>query len=495
MITKIQKYINWRWNCEGGYKEFLFIAFPLILSTSSWSLEHFIDRMFLTWYSPATVAAAMPSGMLNFIIISLFLGTVGYVDTFVAQYYGAKMDKDIGPIVWQGVYLSIIGSLVLALTIPFAGNIFALFGHTNEIRDLETSYYRILCFGAFPVIASSALAGFYAGRGKTWIIMWVNFISTLICIVFDYILIFGKYGFPELGINGAAISNVIAGTVGFLIYLVAISKTTNIAKYNTLSIKPSLQIIKRIFKFGFPNGVQFLLDMAGFTTFVMIVGKLGTDNLAATNIALNINSIAFMPIIGCGIAVSILVGKYIGMNKADFASRSAYSGFHLTILYIFTIASLFYFFPNIFILPFTKGSNPKEIEAMIPTITFLLKFVAVYSIFDAMSTIFASAIKGAGDTKFVMYMLFFVSFFVLVIPSYLVVFIFGKGLYYAWAIASIYVSVLGIAFYLRFLQGKWKSMSVIESKNIDRLHANIPEDSNPFKGLANIPRTLNEAID
>lgn len=475
MISRIHKYIHWRWNSEGGYREFFLIAFPLILSTSSWSIQHFIDRMFLTWYSPATVAAAMPAGMLNFTIMSLFLGTVGYVDTFVAQYYGAKMNKNIGPVIWQGVYLSFIGSLVLLVTIPFAGNIFSFFGHTKEIAELETSYYRILCLGAFPAIASSALAGFYAGRGQTWIIMWVNIVATALTLFFDYILIFGRWGFPELGIKGAAIANVISGIAMFTIYLAAISKTSNALNYDTLKFKPNLALLKRIMKFGFPNGLQFLLDLSGFTAFIMIIGKLGTDNLAATNIAFNINTIAFMPMIGCGIAVSILVGQYLGMNKPEAAARSAYSGFHLTILYMFSIAFLYFFFPMIFIYPFARGSSRAEIETMIPIITHLLKFVAIYSIFDTMNMVFASAIKGAGDTKFVMYMLFFLSVFFLIIPSYLAVFVFDKGLYYAWAIASFYFSLLGFVFYFRFLQGKWKTMRVIECSDISCIHTNHPE--------------------
>lgn len=475
MLNKIRSYINYRWNCEGGYKEFFFIAFPLILSTSSWSIEHFIDRMFLTWYSPESVAAAMPAGMLNFTISSLFLGTVGYVDTFVAQYHGAKMDKNIGPVIWQGVYLSLLGSLVLLVTVPFAGNIFSFFGHTKEVIRLETVYYQILCLGAFPVIASSSLAGFYAGRGHTWIVMWVNFAATFITILFDYLLIFGKWGFPELGIKGAAIANVLSGISMFVIYLVSISKTINITNYDTLKFKPDIKILKRIFKFGFPNGIQFLLDLTGFTAFIMIIGRLGTDNLAATNIAFNINTIAFMPMIGCGIAVSVLVGQYLGKDRPDFAARSAYSGFHLTIFYMFSIAFLYFFFPKLFIFPFARGSSQAEIENMIPVITHLLKFVAIYYIFDTMNMVFASAIKGAGDTKFVMYVLFFLSLFVLVIPVYMAVFVFNKGLYFAWAIASIYFSLLGFVFYFRFLQGKWKNMRVIECTDISCMHTKHPE--------------------
>ena len=105
-----------RWHLEAGYREVLVVAIPLILSTASWSVQHFVDRMFLAWYSPETIAAAMPAGMVHFSMVSIFMGTAGYVSTFVAQYYGAKRYHRIGPALWQGIYMSLIGG-VLILTV------------------------------------------------------------------------------------------------------------------------------------------------------------------------------------------------------------------------------------------------------------------------------------------------------------------------------------------------------------------------------------------
>ena len=102
-----------RWSSEGGYREVLAIAVPLILSTASWSVQHFVDRMFLSWYAPEAIAAAMPAGMVYFSIVSIFMGTAGYASTFVAQYYGAKSYHRIGPALWQGVYVSLLGGLAL----------------------------------------------------------------------------------------------------------------------------------------------------------------------------------------------------------------------------------------------------------------------------------------------------------------------------------------------------------------------------------------------
>ena len=169
-----------KWNREAGYREVLVIAIPLILSTASWSVQHFVDRMFLAWYSPETIAAAMPAGMVNFTMVSIFMGTAGYVNTFVAQYYGAKRFHRIGPALWQGVYMSLIGGLLILMAIPFAGSVFSLVGHSPQIQQHEVEYFRILCAGGFFYIASFALSGFFSGRGKTWPVMWVNVFTTAV---------------------------------------------------------------------------------------------------------------------------------------------------------------------------------------------------------------------------------------------------------------------------------------------------------------------------
>jgi len=455
--------IRHRWNSPGGYRELLRIAIPLILSTSAWSIQHFVDRMFLTWYSPETIAAAMPAGVFNFMIMSLFIGTASYINTFVAQFHGAKQFRNIGPIIWQGIYIAIIGGIFHFLLIPLAKPIFGFIGHARDIQSLEIIYFQVLCLGAFPAIASSALSGFFSGRGKTWPLMWINFLVTATNIVLDYFLIFGNGGFPELGIKGAAIATVISACVGFLIYLIIILRPSFCKEYCTLSgWKPEFSLFRRLIKFGFPNGVQFFIDMAGFTAFLMIMGKLGRDSLAATNIAFNINNLAFMPMIGFGVAVSVLVGQHLGNDKPEFARKSAYSGFHITIFYMSAMAVLYLTYPELFIKPFVAGSEPQALASIRKTVVVLLKFVAVYSIFDTFNIIFAAAIKGAGDTRFVMRMLGILSVCLLIIPSYFALIVWKQSIFTGWAIVTIYIIALGVTFYVRFLGGKWKDMRVIE---------------------------------
>jgi len=467
MKQKMQ-YLIQLWKREAGYRQVLTIAIPLILSTGAWSIQHFVDRMFLSWYSVETIAAAMPAGILNFSIMSLFIGTATYVSTFVAQYYGAGRYHRIGPALWQGVYVSIIGGLVLLLIMPFARPIFSLVGHDSLVQRHEIVYFQILCLGGAPFIASSAISGFFAGMGRPWPVMWVNTSSTAVNLIMDYALIFGRWGFPELGIKGAGLATVLSGVFSFLVYAFLCASKANNRTYHTLKgWRPEKNLFLRLVRFGLPSGVQFFLEMMGFTIFILLVGRMGITSLAATNIAFNINTIAFMPMIGCGIAVSVLVGQYLGKERPELAQRSVYSGFHMTFVYMSTIAAAYVLTPDIFLAPFAAKADPQGFAEIYGMSVILLRFVALYSVFDTMNMIFASAIKGAGDTRFVMYAIMILTAFVLIIPTYLAIVILGYGLMVSWTFASAYVIILGFTFYFRFLGGKWKTMRVIEEPALD----------------------------
>lgn len=459
-----------RWNGEGGYGELLRIAFPLILGTSAWSVQHFVDRMFLAWYSPEAIAASVPAGILNFTLISLFVGTVGYVGVFVAQYYGAGRLTRIGPVLWQSLYASIFGGIFILGMIPFSLWFFKMVGHDPLVQANEVIYFKILCLGGFPTIASAAFSGFFTGLGRAWPVMWVNSSSTIVNLSLDYALIFGNWGFPEMGIKGAAIASVFAAFFALISFIVLVFTKKNKKTFNLsagrfwIGFGIEKELFFRLIRYGFPSGIQFFLDMAGFTCFILFVGRLGMTSLAATNIAFNINTLAFLPMIGTGMAVSVLVGQYLGKDEYENAKTSVNSGFHLTFLYMATIAAAYVLVPDIFVAPFAAQSDPENFSEIRRTTVILLRFVAVYSLFDTMNIIYASAIKGAGDTRFVMLMILVVSLFVLVIPTYIAIEILDFGLMASWGIASVYVIFLGLIFLFRFLQGKWQKMRVIEKQ-------------------------------
>ena len=376
---------------------------------------------------------------------------------------------------WQGLYISVLGGLVLLCLVPLASPLFSLFKHDPLVQENEVKYFQILALGGFPVIASSAFSGFFAGLGRPWPVMWISCSSTAVNLILAYILVFGKWGFPEMGISGAGLATLFAGIFSFFIYLVLVYTKANDRAFRILKgWRFNRELFFRLLRFGLPSGVQFFLDIAGFTIFVLLVGRLGTQSLAATNIAFNINTLAFMPMIGFGIAVSVLVGQYMGKNRPDLAESSVYSGFHMTFLYMTTVAAAYMLIPKVFVAPFASQASAEDFAEIYRVTVILLRFVAVYSVFDTMNIIFASALKGAGDTRYVMFMIMVISGLVLVIPTFLFIIVLGYGLMASWTVASIYVIILAFSFYLRFLGGKWKSMRVIEAPSL-LLPAGYPE--------------------
>ncbi|MDD5765385.1 MAG: MATE family efflux transporter [Candidatus Marinimicrobia bacterium] len=282
-----------------------------------------------------------------------------------------------------------------------------------------------------------------------------------------------------MGIKGAAIAtdlSLLTSTILFTVFIFCSKQ--NCRQYALNNWRFNRKSFGRLIRFGLPSGVQFFIDMAGFTVFLFIMGRLGTTQLAATNVAFNVNNLAFMPMMGFGATISILVGQYIGKNKPDIAERSVYSCFHLTAMYMFSISFAYFFFPDIFMIPFDSKVNPELFRPVREIAVVLLKFVAVYSIFDTLNIVFSSAIKGAGDTRFVMNMLVFLSFGLMVIPTYILVVILKLNVYAAWACASLYISTLGLVFYTRFLKGKWKSMRVIET-TVPIITSSMPNSPTP----------------
>lgn len=452
-----------RWNAEAGYRQILQIAVPLILSQGAYSLQQFVDRMFLAWYSPDAVAASTPAGILTLTIMSLFFGTAGYVTTFVAQYDGAGRPERIGHALWQGIYIALVGGGVLALLAPAGPAIFGAVGHAPAVQADEVRFFHILCAGAAPGILNTALASFFAGRGKPWHILWADVAAVLLTMILDWLLIFGHLGFPRLGISGAAIATVAGSSLASVILILLIFAPRRNRIYATLKgWRPDRRLLARVIRYGLPTGIQIFIDLSGFTAFFLLVGRLGTDSLAATNIALNINTLAFMPMLGLGTAVSVLVGRHLGGQRADLAARSVSSAVRLALFYMAILSLAYLLIPGLFLLPFSAEADPVVFGPIAALARILLRFVAFYSLFDALNIVFSSAIKGAGDTRFVMLTIIALSIGVLIVPNWIIIVLLHGSLYAAWIVATTYISLLGVVFFLRYRGGKWKRMRVIE---------------------------------
>lgn len=470
------QHLKHRWQVPGGYRQVLIIAFPLILSTGSWSLQHFVDRMFLTWYSPAAIAASMPAGLLNWTFISLLMGTAAYVSTFVAQYFGSGQHREIGPAMWQGIYISVLAIPLVVFGYWIAEPVFRLAGHQAEVQAMEIDYFRVLMFGAPFVVIANAISGFFSGLGRTWTVMWINILTTACNLILDYLLIFGNFGFPEMGIIGAGLATVIAMVIQTAIFFSLAALPHFNREYATLSgWRFDLNKFRRLIRFGMPSGLQYVLELFAFSMFIMMVGYIGIDELAASNIAFNINSLAFMPMFGLSMAVSILVGQNLGNNRPDLAEKATWSAFQLATSFFSALAIIFIAIPELLIWPFALEADPAEFASIESVAIILLRFIAFYCLFDGGNMIFSGALKGAGDTRFVALASVLLSWTTMLVPSSIALYLqVDNAVYWLWGFVTAYIAGLCLIFWWRFARGKWRDMRVIEEESPQPILAQDP---------------------
>ncbi len=456
------------WKNRYAYNDVLQICLPLVLSMSATTVMEFTDRVFLSNYSIEAISAAVPAGITSFLFIAFFGGIGGYAGVFIAQYYGSGARDRIGRVLWQGIYFTLFSGLLFWLLALFATKpIFAFAGHEVAVRELEEIYFSILCKGAIFHVAGNTLATFFTGRGFTRPVMIITIISVLLNIPLDYALIYGHWGMPEMGIAGAGIATVSAWFIISLLLAVLIFTRKNNKQFGLLTnCQFDWPLFKRLLRFGIPGSLQFTLDILAFTLFILLVGRIGTLELAATNIVLSINAVAFMPSMGVSQGVSIMVGQALGRRDPGAAKRAVWSSIHLLLLYILVIDLSFIFFPEQVLAPFIHGADSSSIAAITETSTLLLQIIAAYLFLDSLYMVFSGALKGAGDTRFLMMSVGISSMLFLVFPVYFGITLFSMNITEAWTCVLLFIVVLFILSAGRYKVGKWQTMLVIE-KNAD----------------------------
>ena len=454
------------WSRPCGGREVLAIALPLVVQTCFWSIMWFIDRLYLTWYSPEATAAALPGGMFHWLSICLPVGIASYANTFVAQYYGAGRYQRIGTAVKQAIWFGWATVPLFLLMIPLAPWLFRGTGYNQEVERLEVLYFQVLAIGAGAVVISGAQSSFYTGRGLTGIVMLVNLAGTLLDISLEYIFIFGAFGFPELGIAGAALTTAISNWATVLMFWLLMRRKGDREKFGLDDNHFDWEIFRRLVRFGVPSGLPQLVEAGAFTLLTKSVAKISLVAGAATSLAFTVNAVAFVPMIGLNIAVSTLVGQKLGENRPDLAARATWTAMVLGLLYTGVFALLYIAVPGWFLSAHAAFADDPHFPDVYAATLILLRFVALYCLFDAVQIMLIGALRGAGDTRFILIASSVISTLAIVV-GWTCESLFewnerGFGLWGWWWIITGWIFTLGIVYLLRFLGGRWKTMRVIE---------------------------------
>jgi MATE family multidrug resistance protein len=295
--------------------------------------------------------------------------------------------------------------------------------------------------------------------------MIVDSAAALLNLVLDYCLIFGHWGFPEWGVAGAATATVISTWVKALVYVALPLQRKYRERFGTLTgMRWDPTLVRRILHFGGPSGFQMLLDVIGFTAFILLVDRLGGVEAQATSMTFSISTLAYMPIYGLHLGVSVVVGERLGENRDDLAARATYTALQVALVYMLTISCFYFFAPGLFLGGFfthKTAAGPAQ-EAVRQMATLLLQFVAAYNLFDATQMIFIGALKGAGDTRF-LFRVSLVLAALLASFSWLSVQLWKLSVFGCWTLVVCWCFIAAVTYMLRFWQGRWRKMRVIES--------------------------------
>jgi MATE family multidrug resistance protein len=451
------------WRGPTGAGELLRLAWPFILSNGCWTLQLAFNRMLLSRAGCEEIGAATVGTMLYWTPVCLLSNVAGYASIFVAQYVGAGQPERVGSAVWQAIHFSLAAGLAFLGLVPLAGPLVALAGHSPELQVLEASYFGCLSFAALPTLVAVAANSFFAGRGDSGTVLLVNGTGLAVNGVLAYAFIFGRWGFPAWGMAGAALATMIGSLASALLALgLLLRPCYNIAHQTWSGWRLDLVLMRRLLRFGFPAGLLVALDYFAFAAFLLLVGRLGAVELAATSIAFTLNLIPILPVLGLSQAVAVLVGRRMGGGQPELARRVTWTGLGLAVSYTAGVAVLLCTVPEVLAGAFRVEGSGASWGDVLRHVSVLLRFVAFYSLFDCLTYVVSAALRGAGDTQFVTAAALGLSWPVMVLPSWLA-WHYAWGMYWAWTFASLYVILLSLMVLARFRQGRWQSVQVIEA--------------------------------
>lgn len=455
--------IRARWNAPQGYREVLRVGLPLVASMASATVMQFTDRLFLSHYSVTSIAAAMPAGMAALVFQLMFVGLCGYVAVLTAQYMGANLPHRVGAALWQGIWLALVSTLLLSGLWFIAEPLFVWAGHTPAIQAEEVVYFRILILGSVFFLLGSVVSGFFIGRGHTRPVFIANLAGALLNIPLDYAMIFGAWGMPEMGIAGAALATVTGWALCTAILAACIFTRRNDQLFSVRRAwRLERELFGRLLHFGLPSGCNLFLEVVGFSWFILEIGRLGEVSQAASSIAFSLNSVIFTPMLGLNNAVSALVGQAMGRRKPLEAEAAATSALHLSLFYMLFWVAVFVLFAGWLVALFLPSGGGADLGPIRELSIVLLYYVALYSLLDSFNLIYIGALKGAGDTRFIMLIMAGTALFCLLLPIVILQWLDLATVHRYWWVFTAYIMIMAACARARFRRRGWHALRVIE---------------------------------
>lgn len=427
-------------------REILKIGLPIMLGQACVIILAFADNIMIGWHSVDELAASsFVNNVMNLFILTE-LGFATGMTPMIGADNGTGNIKGIGITVKNGLMTNgIIGGIsIILLTIIY----FCLdhFGQAPELMPYIKPYFAIIGISTLFALGFNVLKQFTDGICRPMISMTLLMIGNLLNIFGNWVLIYGKLGFPEMGLTGAGISTLVSRALILLVFIVFIFKSKKMNEYGR-AIKEALLSrgeMKTVFKMGYPVGIQMALESSTFTFAAVMAGWLGVIQLAAHQVVITISQLFFLMMQGLSFAVSILVSNAFGRKDLGSVREYARKGYFMTLGISATLSVLLYCFRYQAAGIFTDSH---EVSAMAVSLFFLL---FAYQFGDGLQLCFANVLRGIQDVRPIMYAAF-VSYYLIAIPSaYVLGFKTSLGIHGIWLGFPIGLTLAGIFFYARY---------------------------------------------
>ena len=417
------------------------LAYPVIVGMLGHTVVQLIDNIMVGQLGTAELAAVSLGNSFVFVAMSLGIGFSTAITPMIAESFGAKNHNKVRYIFVHGLILCFGLGVVLASLVLWAQPLLSQMGQPDEVVALAKPYLFWVALSLVPLVGFQGLRQFAEGLFQTRLAMYATLMGNVINVLLNYLLIFGLHGFPELGVEGAALGTLFSRWTMVLFMAINVKNKKGFKRYNRklFRVKLKKSLFNRIFSLGLPSALQMFFEVTFFTSAIWMSGLLGKNPQAANQIALNLSSMTYMVAIGVGVTAMIRVGNEKGRGDFTALRRVAVS----TFLLIFLMSSLFclFFIATHDLLPwlYLDGNAPEissDVNEVVEIASNLILIAAFFQIADGLQAVVLGSLRGIQDV---------------IIPAFLIFISYGAigfpisyylGLNTEWATYGIWIGLL-----------------------------------------------------
>jgi MATE family multidrug resistance protein len=406
------------------------------------------------------MAAALGGGVASFFSFCFFIGLLGYANAMAAQYLGAGEAEKCPRVVTQGMIMTLMSAPFLTLITFLVAGIFETMGHDPELVELERTYYLVLMSGVLVTLAKTCLSSYFAGIGRTRVVMISDVFGLMVNVPLSYVMVFGKLGLPAMGIVGAGLATVISTVLAFLLFVAFYFRREHRERFSVLrSFTLDTKILRRFWRLGFPSGLELFLNVAAFNLFLLMFQSYGVAEGAAAAIVLNWDILSFVPMIGLHLGVISLIGRFVGARDMARVNEVMTAAFVVALAYGLVLATIYigYRYPLVEVFAPPSG----DFSAIRTLSAWMMIGLSSYVLADAVILVSGGILRGAGDTRWLMIASVTLHWAMLV-AQFFIIQIFKLSPKVSWIAFVVMILAIAVIYALRLRYGRWRDPDVLE---------------------------------